>query len=83
VFIKYEAKVSSRVSGGERGVVDFGKLFTETNVSIFYPHDALLARIIAVALCLCVTSWSSIETAERIRLVFGMEASFDLFYTEI
>jgi len=31
VFIKYEAKVSSRVSGGERGVVDFGKLFTETN----------------------------------------------------
>jgi len=31
VFIKYEAEVSSRVSGGERGVVDFGKLFTETN----------------------------------------------------
>ena len=31
VFIKYEAKVSSRVGGGERGVVDFGKLFTETN----------------------------------------------------
>ena len=28
VFIKYEAEVSSRVSGGERGVVDFGKLFT-------------------------------------------------------
>jgi len=31
VFIKYEAEVSSRVGGGERGVVDFGKLFTETN----------------------------------------------------
>jgi len=31
VFIKYEAEVSSRVSGGERRVVDFGKLFTETN----------------------------------------------------
>ena len=31
MFIKYEAKISSRVSGGERGVVDFGKLFTEIN----------------------------------------------------
>ena len=31
MFIKYEAEVSSRVGGGERGVVDFGKLFTETN----------------------------------------------------
>ena len=29
MFIKYEAEVSSRVSGGERGVVDFGKLFTD------------------------------------------------------
>ena len=35
VFIKYEAKVSSRVGGGERGVVDFGKLFTETNEQKF------------------------------------------------
>jgi len=35
VFIKYEAKVSSRLSGGERGVVDFGKLFTETNEQKF------------------------------------------------
>jgi len=26
VFIKYEAEVSSSVGGGERGVVDFGKL---------------------------------------------------------
>ena len=31
MFIKYEVEVSSRVGGGERGVVDFGKLFTETN----------------------------------------------------
>ena len=31
MFIKYEAEVSSRVGGGERGVVDFGKLFAETN----------------------------------------------------
>jgi len=35
VFVKYEAKVSSRVSGGKRGVVDFGKLFTETNEQKF------------------------------------------------
>jgi len=35
VFIKYEAEVSSRVSGGERGVVDFGKLFAETNEQKF------------------------------------------------
>jgi len=26
VFVKYEAEVSSRVGGGERRVVDFGKL---------------------------------------------------------
>ena len=35
MFIKYEAAVSSRVGGGERGVVDFGKLFTETNEQKF------------------------------------------------
>ena len=31
MFIKYEAEVSSRVGGGESGIVDFGTLFTETN----------------------------------------------------
>ena len=37
MFIKYEAEVSSRVGGDERGVVDFGKLFmfTETNEQTF------------------------------------------------
>ena len=30
-----KAEVSSRVSGGERGVVDFDKLFTETNEQKF------------------------------------------------
>ena len=44
MFIKYEAEVSSRVGGGERGVVDFGKLFTETNeqwfaVSVAKPNS--------------------------------------------
>ena len=35
MFIKYEAEVSSRVGGSERGVGDFGKLFTETNEQKF------------------------------------------------
>jgi len=35
VFIRYEAEVLSRVSGGERGVVDFGKLFTGTSEEKF------------------------------------------------
>ena len=35
MFIKYEAEVSSRVGGSERGVVDFGKLFAETNEQKF------------------------------------------------
>ena len=40
MFIKYEAEVSSRVGGGERGVVDFGKLFTETNEQKFSFGDS-------------------------------------------
>jgi len=35
VFIRYDAEVTSRVGGGERGVVDFGKLFTETSEQKF------------------------------------------------
>ena len=39
---------------------------------VFYARDAMLARVLAVALCLClyasVTSRCSIETAERIGL---------------
>ena len=35
VFMKYEAEVSSRVGGCERGVVDFGKLFAETKEQKF------------------------------------------------
>ena len=35
MFIKYEAEVSSSVGGGERGAVDFGKLFNETNEQKF------------------------------------------------
>jgi len=41
------------------------------------------SAVLAMGLCLCpsVTSRSSIETVERIGLVFGMGASFDLSYT--
>jgi len=35
VFIEYEAEVSSRVSGVEWGVADFGKLFTEISEKKF------------------------------------------------
>ena len=35
MFIIYEAEVSSSVGGGERGVVDFGKLFIETSEQKF------------------------------------------------
>ena len=47
----------------------------------------MLARVLAMALCLSdclsvsVTSRSSIETAERIELIFGTGASFRLSYT--
>jgi len=43
--------------------------------SFFYPRDAVLAM--ALCLCLSITSRSSVETAERIVLDFGMGASFD------
>ena len=47
----------------------------------------MLARVLAMALCLSdclsvsVTSRSSIETDERIELIFGKGASFHLSYT--
>ena len=34
MFIKYEAEVSSRVGGGERGVVDFGMLKSPVMITI-------------------------------------------------
>jgi len=53
----------------------------------FYLLDAVLALVLAMALCpsvrrsVSVKSRSSIETAERIELVFGVGASFHLSYT--
>ena len=57
-----------------------------------YPRDAMLATVLAMALCLSVclsvyvvclsvTSRSSVETTERIKLVFGTGACFYLSYT--
>ena len=51
-----------------------------------YPHDAMLARVLAMARCpsvpVSVTSRCSIALTGRIELgFFGMNASFDLFCT--
>jgi len=35
-----------------------------------FPRDAMLARVLVMALCLSVTSRSFIETADRIKLIF-------------
>ena len=45
MLIKYEAEFSSRVGGGERGVVDFGKLFTETNEQKFSLGEVQSSKI--------------------------------------
>ena len=45
MFIKYEAEVSSRVGGGERGVVDFGKLSTETNEQKFRNSEIVTIQM--------------------------------------
>jgi len=51
VFIKYEAEVLSRVGGGERGVVDFGKLFTETSEQKFRNSYAQLMPLTCTVSC--------------------------------
>ena len=53
----------------------------------FFPRDAMLARVLAIALCpsvslcvcLSVTSRCSVKVVGRIELVFDMEASFDQY----
>ena len=42
------------------------------NPKLIYPRNAMLARVLAMALCLSITSRCSIEKAERIRLVYGV-----------
>jgi len=49
----------------------------------YFPRDAMLARVPAMALCLSVTSRCSIERDERIGLILGMGTSLDLSYTAL
>jgi len=50
-----------------------------------HPRDAMLARVLAMALCLSVcrsvTSRCSVKRDERINPVFGMESTLDQSYT--
>ena len=48
VFIEYEADVSRRVNGVQWGVVDFGKLFTETNEQKFSPRGVSVRRFAVI-----------------------------------
>jgi len=51
---------------------DFSAIIT---AQCFYcPRDAMLARLLAMALCLSLTSRRSIKRNERINLVFDVEA---------
>jgi len=44
VFVEYEAKVLSRVSGIKSGVVDSGQLFTDTTHTHAHPFNGPLSR---------------------------------------
>jgi len=52
MFIKDEAQVASRVGGIERGVLDFGELFGESDEQEFRYG------LVSVCLCLSVTRQS-------------------------
>jgi len=65
VFIKYEAEVSSRVGGGERGVGDFGKLFTETNEQKFSLGGVPIAMVLCPMLWPCVRLCLSVSVTGR------------------
>ena len=69
-------------------ITTFAHLMLSDNYSRdFYPPDAMLARVLAMALCPClclsVTRQCSIKRDERINMLFGVEASFDQSYTAI
>ena len=48
MIIKYETEVSSRVSGGESGVVVFGKLFAWTNEEKFSLGEFSVRRFAVI-----------------------------------
>jgi len=72
VFIKYEAEVSSRVGGGERGVVDFGKLFTETNEQKFS-----LGGVYNNALVVPCTEWKIGTIRYDMRCYYNVQSKAD------
>ena len=52
--------------------------------SSFYPLNAMLARVLAVAPCLSVTSQCSIKRDEWInQIIFGFDHSYTVFFKEI
>ena len=55
--------------------------FQVNTFSNFLPRDAMLA--VCLCLSVSVTSRCSIETNERIGLVFGTGASLDVSYTAL
>ena len=65
----------------------FYRIMAHPYIVTFFPRDAMLARVLAMGLCmrlsvcLSVTSRCSIERGERINLFFGMKTSFDQSYT--
>ena len=64
-FIEYEAKVSSRVSSIKWGVMDFGKLFAETNKQKFSIRGVEHQKICCVSVHLSITRRSSTNMAKH------------------
>ena len=65
--------------------INFRRLVSMKFEAVFYPRDAMVARVLAiwpgVCLSVSITSRCSIELTGRIELAFGTEASFDLSYS--
>jgi len=61
--------------------VPYAGLLVNLSLVTFYPCDAMLAQyVLWPDVCLSVTSWSSIKTDGRIKLVYGTEAALRLPY---
>jgi len=63
-------------------VTEAVELWDHPKITAFYPSDAMLAWVVCIIYGpVSVSSQYSVETAERIELIFGMGASFLLSYT--
>jgi len=73
-FIEYEAKVSSRVSSVKWGVMDFGKLFAETNEQNSVLEELSIRRF-AVCLSICpsqdgvLPTWLNTESRKQCCII--------------